>query len=185
MQIPKWNVLLIATVLIGLVGAFMFMLGRESSSPASPRKFIETTTPRQSALQPSSIVTTENAEGVESLEAETRNLVGVWAFAETGCGAGYGSAYSVSQRFQEGDEFSGIEGKWLIRDGMLERQNVLRYEATEETEAKIVPLSTHDSFPILKLTAHELIFSEGTKVFSYVKCPDGHFEFADGEKVQG
>lgn len=117
------------------------------------------------------------------------NLIGVWASADTGCATGYGSGYSDTGRFSEGDESSGVEGLWTIKSGELIREATSKYELDEMADADAHPIVTAlhqiNRFPIIKLSPDQLIFQDQGKRFSYVKCTDGKRIFLDGEQVGG
>lgn len=170
MQVPKWMVLLTVTFFVGLVGTVMFFLGRDSVSKPNPPTFAENAAES----------TVANSDEVRS--AATK-IAGIWAFADGGCGTGYGAAYTIGGRFVEGDAQTGIEGRWRVENGQLVRTNEQEFAATDWDEPPAVKaMRTIDRFPIIELTATKLVFKDDRgEQFSYVRCREGQLSFVDGE----
>ncbi len=139
------------------------------------------------AIQANNAVSSHVTSSSPNVPDEASKIVGVWAPVDGGCGTGYGAVYSASGRFSEGDEFSGVEGRWEITDATLVRDTTSKYELDETADADAPPAVTTlrqvNRFPIVKLTADTLTFNDQGKRFSYVKCPEGRRIFLDGEQV--
>jgi len=116
---------------------------------------------------------------------DAAQIIGVWALADDGCATGYGAGYSDDGRFSEGDEFSGVEGRWRVSGRTLIRETVLRYETGDDSDTpKAQPLHQIDRFPILRSTGSEFVIQDRSRKFSYVKCPEGRRILLDGGKIE-
>lgn len=162
-------------VLAGLLAGAGYYAGRETSGRHDAN-----------ALPERSSVAIAERTKPDTNEARS-NIIGVWAPADSGCATGYGSGYSGGGRFSEGDEFSGVEGRWTIKSGELIREATSKYELDELADADGHPIVTAlhqiNRFPIMKLTLDHLIFQDQGKRFAYVKCAEGKRIFLDGEQV--
>lgn len=184
MQVSIRFALVVAVALLVLVGAVAFLAGRNWEAIKSSPSHANNALPDDGS--PQAVTSELQHPTLNSSEKANNLIVGIWAFADGGCGTGYGATYTANGRFSEGDEFSGVEGRWTIRDDILERQNILKYQTNEsDGNLSAQPFANVDRFPIVKLTAHNLIIDDKSNRFAYVKCPEGRHIFVDGEIVGG
>lgn len=118
--------------------------------------------------------------GAQIFGSKNTALEGVWALEETGCATGYGVGYTSGGRFAEGDEFSGIEGKWSIESDYLIRKTTLQYTDDLSGEPTVHKFQRTDRFSILKLTATQLVIEDMGRQYRYVRCHEGQRIFVDG-----
>ena len=115
-------------------------------------------------------------------EQQRRDIVGIWAPEEGGCGMGFGFAFTPAGRYGEGDEYMGEEGRWEITGGKLIETVDRAYEAEDEVSArKVKTIAKRYEYELAELTAPRMVLVNGEARMAFVKCPDGRRAFTDGE----
>lgn len=116
------------------------------------------------------------------LTRQRRDIVGIWAAEPGGCATGFGLAFTPAGRYGEGDEYSGMEGRWQIAGLRLVETITLSYAAKDEvSKPRITYKKRINSFSIIRLTAARMVLRIDGRSIGFVKCPDGRRLFMNGE----
>lgn len=188
------NLILFPVLVVLILGALALALNKagrsDAPAPVAAASSDEAPDARAEAARDEALRIAEEERAAEEAAEERRaTLAGIWAPLPGGCEQGYGIAFAPNGRFGDGDgdETSGIEGRWEIDGDTLIRTHRVTYDIGDDLseEPAITQSSATDRLAIERLSDARLTLRLGGKRQRYVKCRGARHLFLDGSTFGG
>lgn len=191
------NLAIFPLIVVLTLGALMLALSKppqRDDVPVPPPATVADEAPdaRANAERAAALDTVAKATAAvegRRIAARRAALTGIWAPEQGGCAQGYGLAFTDDGRFADGDEFTGVEGKWDLDGDTLIRRHRKSYDTPDDGDLSQDPVATSaygvDRLTIERLTGGALTLQDAGKRNRYVKCRAGQHLFLDGRVFGG